>query len=522
MNLDTWHSPVSATMAVFLAGIAYFAVVMPWGVFQDPDAFYHAKMSLLLWAQGPVRSFPWLDLTAFGQSFADHHFLFHVIESPFVAWLGWAMGARVAAILLSALFLAAAYACLRWFRVGHPFVWTIMLALSHPLMVRLMLGKATPLALTLFVVGLAATWKRRPWIAGLVGFCFALSHGGWPFLLGSVALVMIGDIAFRTIVADERLTDAIRRSLWPEFTAVASGIVIGTVVHPNFPANLSFLWTQIVTIGLRTPFDHVMLGNEWLPSPPSAVLASLAPWLIALILGLAGLLLARKKDVESDRMRAAIAFAIPVAVLVALTFKSRRNVEYLVPALAFWIPWIWSMIDMAAFRQAFSRGTSRLKRDVVPIILTVVMVITVGKGAWSAYSALHAGGHSDAEWRVEMAAISAKADPGDRVFHTDWDEFPILFNIDDRLKYVSGLDPTFLYVASSTLSDAYRDVTWGNASTTKDQAWDLIHGRMDSQFVFVDKRDHASFLDLMKSDNRYIPLIETSDAAAFEVDPMSP
>lgn len=218
-------------------------------------------------------------------------------------------------------------------------------------------------------------------------------------------------------------------------------------------------------------------------------------------------------------MAAAIAFALPVAVLVALTFKSRRNVEYLVPALALWIPWIWSMIDVAAFRRTFSRGSSALKRNIVPAILAIAMIAAIGKSVGSAFTALHADGHPDAQWRAEMAAVSARANPGDRVFHSDWDEFPILFNIDDRLRYVAGLDPTFLYEASSTLSDAYRDVTWGFASATKDQAWDLIRGRMDARFVFVDKRDHAPFLDLIKSDERYIPLIETDDAAAFEVNP---
>jgi len=489
----------------------------PWTSFLDPDAFYHAHASLLLWQHGPLMAFPWLDLTSLGTAYADQHFLFHAIEAPFVAWLGWAMGSRVTGILLAALFLAAAYACLRWLDVGHATFWTMLLATTYPIIVRIMLFKATPLAITLFVVGLAAAWKRRPVFAFAVGVLFALSHGGWAYLLGSVILLCVGDIAFRLVVEDAKWKQAFRAMPWKELAAVTFGIAVGTVAHPNFPTILSFLWTQVVTIGLGTPYDHVLMGSEWLPTGSGALIASFALWLIALILGLAGLLLAPKKPMDRNRMSAAIAFGLPVAVLVALTLKSRRNAEYLAPALALWIPWIWSMVDLRALWAAFTHGWTAMKRGFMVGILALALLVVLGKGIWDGYLDLHTPGYRDDAYRAAMAPVSALAAPGDRVFHSDWDEFPLLWNIDDRLRYVSGMDPTFLYVASSTLSDAVKDLTWGQTTSTKDQAWDLIHGRLQARFVFVDFRDHPKLLDLIKSDDRYMPLAETDDAATFEV-----
>lgn len=507
------------TLLVFLAGLAWFSCLISWSVFQDPDAFYHAHMALLMWQHGPLHAFPWLDLTTVGQSFADQHLLFHAIEAPFVAWLGWANGARVTTVLLSAIFLAACYACLSWLDVKRAGVWTLILVLTPPLIMRLMLGKATPLALTLFVIGLTAAWKRKPLVVALMAFLFALSHGGWAFLLGSIVLVCVGDFIHRRVVDEESWTAAVKHSLWRECLASACGAAFGLVVHPNFPANIYFLWVQVVKIGLGTPFQHVILGSEWLPSDAVSIIDSFVIWWIALIFACVGLAFASRKPLDRGRARAATAFAWPVAACLALTMKSRRNAEYLAPALALWIPWIWSLVDIKRLSAFMSRGFSERTRKIVFGFLGVVILVALLNGPARAYIALHEKGYPDASFQAAMAPVSARAKPGDRMFHSDWDEFPMLFNIDDRLRYVAGLDPTFLYDASSTLSDAYRDLTWGVTTSTKEQAWDLIHGRLESRFVFIAKSDHMKLLELIKSDSRYKLLTETDDAATFELQP---
>lgn len=152
-------------------------------------------------------------------------------------------------------------------------------------------------------------------------------------------------------------------------------------------------------------------------------------------------------------------------------------------------------------------------------LLSVLLLGVLMKGVWDARTALRLTASTDDVFREAMAPISAAAHPGDRVFHSDWDEFPMLFNIDDRLRYVSGLDPTFLYEASSSLSNAYRDVTWKTASATQAEAWSLIHDRLDAKFILVAKSDHAAVADLLETDPRYHRLAETDDAVSFSVQP---
>lgn len=500
------------TVGVFFLALLGCAALVSWTSFPDPDAFYHANASLFIWQHGFIHAFPWLDLTTLGSGYMDQHLLFHVIEAPFVAAFGLHLGARLVAILLAAGCVTTVYLVLRWLKVRYAEVWTLLFLASAPLMVRLLLAKASPLAVALFVIGLAATWKRKVWLVGLVSFFFALSHGGWVYLLGSIVLLGIGDALYARVM-EEKMTWGIAKV----FVASVLGVAIGLVLHPNFPQDITLLWIQVVKIGLGTPYAHVLLGSEWLPVGPGWMLSGLALWLIALGTGTAAAFMAPRKPFDAGSARAVIAFAIPVAALLALTFKSRRSVEYLVPALALWVPWIWNMVDFAALREMFREVFTPNMRTMIPYVLVIAIGALVVKNIQNAYVTLHDGLYPDGVYAEAFQEVSSRAKPDDRVFHSDWDEFPILWSLDDRLKYVAGLDPTFLYEASSTLSDEYRHVTWGQTTTTQADVWSFVHDRINAQFLFIDKRDHQKLYDVVKSDARYELLRDTTEAATFQV-----
>lgn len=514
-------------LVILSLSAAWLAVFIPWNGFSDPDAFYHAKAAQLILAHGPIWSFPWLDLTLLGSSYADLHFLFHLIVAPFVKLFGMFLGLRVATLILAALFIVMFDSCLRWLAIRHSTVWTALLLVSHAFIFRLLLGKATPLALIWFFVGLAAAWKRRPFLVALATAAFALSHGGWIILAGSVALIACEDVIFMHFVEDVPWKNLFRRARWQEAAAAFLGGAAGLLLHPNAGNILRFAWAQTVTIGLGTPFQHVILGNEWLPAAPGETLVSLAPLVIAVIVGLTGLLFAFRRAEEGEmrplsREHLVTSLGVLVAVLLALTLKSRRFVEYLVPVLALWAGAIWSLVDEKKLRRLAGRK--------VLALLAVIAVALVTKQVFESWKQFHPAGYPDDAFAVSMDAISRRASPGDRVFHSSWDEFPILFSRDDRLRYVSGLDPTFLYIASSTLSDRVRDVTCpecatryalrptpSSTSTWQTMAWSLIHNQLQSRFVFVSKANHASFLGFLKSDPRYEQIGDSTDSAAFEL-----
>lgn len=497
------------TGILFSLSAIWFSVLIPWNGFLDPDAYYHAKISWLLWQYGPIKAFPWLDLTLLGTHFADLHFGFHLFVGPFVYFFGLFNGVRLATIVLSAICVVVFDACIRWVGLRFSSVWTGFLLLSHGFVLRLLLGKATPLAVAIYLIGLASAWKRKPFFVAVAAFAYALSHGGWIYLAGSVALLAFGDVLYARLVQASSWKEAIRASLWRETISAWLGGILGMVLHPNFPAIFSFSWTQVVTIGLGTPFRHVVLGNEWLPPDLSGFFTTLAPWIIVGIAGAAGLLLAARRPLYHDHARLLTSLGWVLAVLVALTLKSRRNIEFLIPVLTFWCAALWSLVDVKRFREQLPRFSVS--------IFVVCLIVVFGKQAWSLWTSFHPPRFLDSTYMQSMLPVMERARPGDRIFHSSWDEFPILFAQDDRLRYMAGLDPTFLYVASSTLSDAYRDLTWSLTTSSKEEAWSLIHDRVQARFIFVSKQNHGKFLNLIRSDTRFVQLADTPDSVTFEL-----
>lgn len=497
--------------------------MLPWDGFVDPDAFYHAKTSALVWSGGPLQAFPWLDLTLVGQHYADLHFLFHAAAAPFTAAFGMFQGVRILAVILAAACLTTVYAVLRGLRLWRPEFWVMLLAATQPFVTRILYGKASPLAILFFLFGLWAVWRRRPWLAASAGALYALAHGGWLYLAGSAVILWFGRLIVDRDLSGSPLRTAVFAGPWKEVAAVFAGGVLGMLVHPNFPENLIFSWTQVFVIGLRTPFDHVVLGNEWRPAELASVATAYAPWLIALVLGLSGLALAPRKQFDKDKAGLCLGFGILTAVLLALTLKSRRNTEFLAPVVAVWCASIWSMVDARTLAGSFMKSLAwygSVGRKAILGSLAVLALALVGREIHGIRESLHPVGYPDTIHAEAMRPVSAAAKPGDRVFHSSWDEFPVLFALDDRLRYVSGMDPTFLYVASSTLSDEVRELTWGQTTSSKELAWSLIHDKLDSKFVFVSKREiHTRFLALIESDPRYVKLAETEDGVSFGVRP---
>ena len=85
-----------------------------------------------------------------------------------------------------------------------------------------------------------------------------------------------------------------------------------------------------------------------------------------------------------------------------------------------------------------------------------------------------------AEWQ------RANVPANELVFNTDWDDFPRLFYFDPTHRYVSGLDPTYLYDKDPVLSKLYDRITLGEEA----DPGPLIRDRFGARYVFTDNNHH--------------------------------
>ena len=90
----------------------------------DWDGYYHIRWSSLLWenfSQGKwLPTFEWLPLTVLNpQDYNDHHFLFHLLQIPFLWFFEPVMAAKVAAVVFSSLAIFSVYWLLYRYDVDH-------------------------------------------------------------------------------------------------------------------------------------------------------------------------------------------------------------------------------------------------------------------------------------------------------------------------------------------------------------------------------------------------------------------
>lgn len=489
--------------ALFL-GSAWFSLFQIWGSFPDPDAFYHAKIASLMLERGPLLSFPWLDLTVLHPGFNDQHLLFHYFLMPFVERFGVLPGGQIAAVAAGGLFTLVAFLVVEKLSIRHAWFWTMVIAVLPPMMTRLSLGKASPFAIGLFLLGVLA-WKKnaRVW-AFLIGVVYALTHGGWPLLIGAQIVLSMGTWVYARLVDEVRISPNIHIAV-----ATLGGGLLGTFIHPNFPETLPYLWVQIFQIGVATPIGRVIMGTEWYPYAPMELLMHLSLLVLIGCLTVLGFIRARRQQLDAVHASFTIGCGLLVAIFLALTFKSARFVEYLAPVSVLWLASLFQQIDfpkfIASLRQSFRY---------LPHIFFVMMLFLVGKGAIATRAQLESSAKSFTRFERSIKVVTQELTPGERLFHSDWAQFPLLWNQSDTLRYVAGLDPVFLLQASSTLSDAYTDLTLGKNTTT---AFEVISGLFDSRMVLVERKPGQKLEEILGNDARFQQVYADEEAVIFRL-----
>lgn len=475
--------------------------------FADPDAFYHAKVSALLWQHGPLQTFPWLDLSLVGKAYADLHFLFHVFVAPFTVVFGLMDGLRIASLFL-VVFLGSVFTfCLHQLQVRWPWMWALILVLFPPLCIRFSLGKASALAVLWLVFGIFAVLRRSPWLVGVALLGFSLSHGAWMVLFGSVVFLCFAQAFF----ASQLLDIPFWKGLYKHLSLLGAGVIgalVGLVLHPNFPQNIRFTWIQLVTIGIGTPMDRVLMGKEWMSPGVTEVVAACA--LVFILVGIFVILLSHVGFHPSrERMVHILSLYSLSSVFFALVFLSIRSVEYFAPVFLFALALCFSELEVKDFWRRFRR---------LALFLCFLFL-----GVWSfqygkAVMDMRNHAYADDSYVMALRAIwDAGAKDGERVFHPLFDRFPLLFAQDERLRYVTGLDPTFLLVTDPALSDRI-DLGLRHPEKLTIQDIDWMLERSGSRFVFLAKvGPYLRWVELLQQEKLlYTAIFEDSSSLVFK------
>lgn len=487
------------SLALFSIFIILFAYVQ-YGTdaLVGTDGYYHIKMGYLIRQEGLKPGFPWLPQTILNEdAYYDHHLLYHVYLALFAATdpgadggLALTQSAKIASIILPALAFMAIWWLLRGQNVPWASLWTLgLFAVSEAFLYRMSMPRAQSASLLVLALGLHWLLQKRYRLLLPLGFAYVWFYNAFPLLL-----VMAGIYVVAAWLTERRLA-------WQALAFPALGILLGIVINPYFPQNVTFIVNHLLP---KLGGDSIPVGNEWSPYRTWTLVENSGPALAAFVLGVMAL------GWREKRMDRSVLTALTLAVLFGyMLFQSRRFVEYFPPFVL-----IFAALSIAPVLNEWRASTWwGGKRPYLTPLLPLIMILIL---AWPLYTSLNDARDSVANSkpadRYAAAALwlRANADPGAKVFQTDWDDFTRLFFYNTDVIYTAGLDPTYLELYDADLYEVWVDITRGRI----EQPGQLIRERFGGQYVFSDLK-HGDFIEQAEADPQLKELYRDDYAVIF-------
>lgn len=520
----TWRQYLeteSATRVVYLV-FGFIAITMVLAYLQfrtsaiccgDWDGYYHIKWSQLLWenfSQGKwLPSFDWLPLTVLNpQDYNDHHFLFHLLQIPFLWFFEPVMAAKVAAVTFASLAVFSVYWLLYRYDVDYLLIWlAAILTCANMFYYRMNMAKAPPLTIIITIIGIYLLFERKyVWLLPLM-FAFVWTYSLFP-LLWIASLIWVVIIAWNE-----------RRFEWRPIAYTTAGLILGNIINPYFPSNIKLfvehLWTKLMVAGDFA----VAVGGEWYPYSGMELMTHFP---VAMIAMLVGYVLFRPRNGKLPE-RAAFFLAF-VTMLLAAQFSSKRFAEYFPPFAI-----LFAAFSIQAFRQPESAQLpDDFRREIEPyldadkanreqifrnnvrtaaltfisLMLVLAFLLNTKGFHWfginqEGLADTIAANEPDSRYRRAMAWATGvdqngieNIPAGERIFNANWDDFPKLFFLNTKHSYVYGLDPNYLYSENPELYKLLQDIT--NAKV--DDAAPLIRDRFGANYIFTDAKENETMV----------------------------
>jgi hypothetical protein len=455
----------------------------------DNDGFYHLRMGALLRQYGLRIPFIWLPQSILSPAaFYDHHLLYHAYLSLFAVGSDQFMliAAKFASIFMPAMAFVAIWWLLRGQRVRWAPIWALgLFAVSQAFLYRMSMPRAQSASLLMLALGLHWLLQRKYWPLIPLGFLYVWLYDAFPLLL-----VMGGVVIIATFMTERRLE-------WKVLVFPAIGLVLGLIVNPYFPQNISFIISHLLP---KLGGSSVSVGNEWYPYDTWVLIGNSGFALAAFILGAFA---PGWRGQKIDRAALA-AFGLSIVFAVML-FKARRFIEYF-PAFAL----IFAALAINPLLDRITRPDRRL----IPIGLAAILIVPLIITLTQARAAMADQTKPAETYAAASYWLAQYAPPGAQIFQTDWDDFPRLFFYNTSSVYTIGLDPTYMQLYDADLYDTWVDITQGKVNA----ASAVIRSRFHGDYVLTDLA-HTAFIDQARHDPGLIEVFRDKFCIIYAVAP---
>jgi hypothetical protein len=500
-----WRSFTRRSWKTALLAAALFVIffaAMAWVQFSTPDmpdndGFYHIRLAEVMRTQGWKPDFPWLPLSILNpREFYDHHFLFHVGLIPFT--LGdLRLGAKWAAVFYASLALLSIWWLLRGQRVPYAWLWALgLLAVSEAFLYRMSITRAQSLSLAVLALGFHWMLKERYHYLLALGFLYVWLYNAFP-LLGAVAVMY----SLAILLVERRL------ELRP-VVYTAAGTALGLFINPYFPDNLVFAFRHFLP--KLTETTEISVGNEWFPYTTRQLLENSTLALVAFLSGALAL------GLSNRRMDTRTVAGLFLAILFGfMFFQSRRFVEYFPAFALIFAAFAWApLIEQAtAAGRSYPGGErSRFWRAHLPAFILGAFVL-YGVVTMLPVARERVQDSKPYDLYAQASAwLQENTEKGERIFQTDWDDFPRLFFYNTSNTYLIGLDPTYMQLYNLAMYSQWVAITQGNVENPSTS----ILTDFGARYVISDLL-HEGFIDQAAQDPNMEEVYRDDQAVIFMV-----
>ncbi len=456
---------------IFLASFIFFSLFqfkkdMP--LYSGEDSFYHIGMAKYILANGIPQKFPFLRFTTINDKFVDHEFLFHIILIPFIKLFGDNIGPKIMDVLFISLAFLFLFLIFRHFKLKLALFYSFLILLVMPCDFYFRMGFIREQGVALFLITLTfyLLLKNNSYLLAIVAFLFVWLYGGSVFIPVLIFLFFVS-----LLLTKEKIDGKII------FLGLA-GFLLGLIINPYFPKNISFLFLQIFQTGIGA---KKYSGGEWQPYD-TWYWATIS--ILPIIIFFGGISLALTKNIKIDAKKTTmVLFSI---FLLLLQLKSKRFVEY-------W-PFYASMAGVILAGQYFEKTIFKIKTDweiIISTLAAALLLLFIGYKA--SYQIEQAYADTETPINIEdaknaMDFLSENSSRGDVAFTDDWDVFPFYFYFNQKNNYIVGLDPEFMNQYDHTLYEEYANISSGAESYNLER----IKKDFDAKWIIVGS-DHPSF-----------------------------
>ncbi|MFW0838147.1 MAG: hypothetical protein ACKKL5_04055 [Candidatus Komeilibacteria bacterium] len=511
-------------LVVFLLCFLLLAWIQVSPTFMDPDAFYHAKMAVLMENEPILGSFPWLQGTTLAQSFTDHHWLYHLWLVPWVKWLPPLVGIKLATVFTSSLLLTLLYFGLKKYRAPWPAAWLAVLLSVYPFLFRISLVKASSWALIFLLLGMHWAMHYRYFKVFLISWLFVWLYGGFLILPAVIGLWLLIDIFYRSHSDDKlaQLRSRIKQVLiklglvgkqqarkWGLLLLSLLGIIGGVISHPYWPQNLYFYGQQVLDIAVRN-IDYRLLnvGSEWYPYNIYALLGSAG--LLFVIMAASLLWILRPRKIE----KATVFMALFSLIMFIATINARRFIEYSAPAMVIFLALLWRDLlggqGLSAWWKNYCQPY-KSRRRWLWVGLFIALLIT-GRNFYMVKTDSNKG-ISLTHLQAAAQWLSMNTPDHSLVVNDNWGQWPSLFYYNTNNNYFYGLDPRLSL-------PVYPQGVLALTDLVKDRnlvpPYQLFHDRLQAKYILVDKKNDKLLAKLINN-VYFLPVYSDEEAEIFAV-----